>query len=236
MSDSSQVRVVVRIRPLLPHELSNPAIKRATAAAGGSLPVQATRTAEGAPAVLLREEPAESVSLRGAAGGNTEGSSSGGGPVETLYAFDGVYEPEGPGSSNAALFDAEVGPHLASRLFAGSSVTLFAYGMTGTGKSHSMAGTAADPGLIPRSLRTLFDAVADRVACGEQDWDTTNITFSFFELYNEKIYVCAHICETATCWSKMRAVVHPVCCWLSLLIHMSLLCCIPLILLLLRIC
>ena len=61
--------------------------------------------------------------------------------------------------------------------------------MLSQGKSHSMSGTPSDPGLIPRTLGALFSAVADRVACAEQDWESTSISFSFFELYNEKIYV-----------------------------------------------
>jgi hypothetical protein len=160
MSDSSsQVRVIVRVRPLLPHELA------ANGGAAAKRAVQSTTTAEGAPAILVKEE------------GGAEGS-------ETQYAFDGVYEA---GSTNSGLFDAEVGPHI-SRLFTGSSVTLFAFGMTGTGKTFTMQGNASDPGLIPRTVGALFASVADRVACDEQEWDTTAITFSFFELYNEKIY------------------------------------------------
>jgi kinesin family protein 22 len=139
--------------------------------------VQTTTSAEGAPAILLRDDAHENLKDAAAAGGNTATS-------ETMFTFDGVYEPT---SSNRALFDAEVGPHL-GRLFTGSSVTLFAFGMTGTGKSHTMQGTAADPGLIPRAISGLFDALGDRVATGEQEWESTNINFSFFELYNEKIY------------------------------------------------
>lgn len=51
-----------------------------------------------------------------------------------------------------------------------------------------MQGSPTDPGLIPRSIGALFDHIADRVASGEQEWSTTSVTFSFFELYNEKIY------------------------------------------------
>lgn len=175
-SSSSQVRVVVRVRPLLAHEASS---ATQTAAAARRC-VQVTQTPDGAPAVLLRDDVAESLSVREAGGASASSSSS----SETLFTFDGVYEPS---ATNSQLFDAEVGPHL-GRLFAGSSVTLFAFGMTGTGKSHSMQGSSSDAGLIPRTIAALFDAISDRVACAEQEWETTSVTFSFFELYNEKIY------------------------------------------------
>lgn len=207
MTDS-QVRVVVRIRPLLAHE---PAANGSAAKGRG---VHACKSPDGAPAVLLRDDVHEAASAQNASAGC----------AETLFTFDGVYEPS---STNTQLFDAEVGPHL-GRLFTGSSVTLFAFGMTGTGqqsarqqqqallihfdstgssiahsyffvcspccflrrsgKSHSMQGSATDPGLIPRSIGALFDSIADRVASGEQEWSTTSVAFSFFELYNEKIY------------------------------------------------
>lgn len=38
----------------------------------------------------------------------------------------------------------------------GISGTLFAYGVTSSGKTHTMMGTAADPGLVPRAIQELF--------------------------------------------------------------------------------
>ena len=114
MTDS-QVRVVVRIRPLLAHE---PASSGSAAKGRG---VHACKSPDGAPAVLLRDDVHEAASAQ----------SSGAGCAETLFTFDGVYEAS---STNTQLFDAEVGPHL-PRLFTGASVTLFAFGMTGTGQN-----------------------------------------------------------------------------------------------------
>ncbi len=121
MADS-QVRVVVRVRPLLPHEIA--AAGGAAAVAASRKCVQTSTTADGVPAILLRDETPEAISSRDQAASN-----------ETLYSFDGVYEA---GSTNASLFDAEVGPHVA-RLFTGSSVTLFAFGMTGTVRMQAQA-------------------------------------------------------------------------------------------------
>lgn len=43
----------------------------------------------------------------------------------------------------------------------GISGTVFAYGVTSSGKTHTMMGTAADPGLVPRAITVLFDSIND---------------------------------------------------------------------------
>ncbi|KAJ3524308.1 hypothetical protein NM208_g12108 [Fusarium decemcellulare] len=55
---------------------------------------------------------------------------------EFSFAFNGVYDQS---TTQEGLFTAEVSPHLKS-LFQGYDVTLFAYGVTGTGKTHTMRG------------------------------------------------------------------------------------------------
>jgi hypothetical protein len=41
----------------------------------------------------------------------------------------------------------------------GYNGTIFAYGQTGAGKSHTMEGTDTDPGIIPHSFRHIFDKI-----------------------------------------------------------------------------
>jgi len=161
---STAVRVIVRVRPLLQHE---------QAATAGKSPLQLNSTPEPGqkPSVTVKETIADSMGKETIS--------------ETMYTFDAVYDNS---VTQAQLFEREVLPHVHSRLFAGQSATLFAYGMTGTGKSHTINGSTADPGLIPRTMQTLFEEIQDRVACDEQEWSTTSINLSFFELYNEKIY------------------------------------------------
>ena len=46
----------------------------------------------------------------------------------------------------------------------GTNATVFAYGATGSGKTHTMVGDATDPGLMVLSLRDIFRFIArDRV-------------------------------------------------------------------------
>jgi hypothetical protein len=41
----------------------------------------------------------------------------------------------------------------------GISGTVFAYGVTSSGKTHTMMGTPADPGVVPRAIAALFDQI-----------------------------------------------------------------------------
>lgn len=60
--------------------------------------------------------------------------------------------------------------------------TVFAYGMTGTGKTFSMQGTATSPGVIPLAITDIFSFIRE----------TPNREFllrvSYLEIYNEKIH------------------------------------------------
>ena len=106
-------------------------------------------------------------------------------PSSVPLSFDGVYDSS---VSQQELFDTEVLPHIDTRVFSGCTATLFCYGMTGTGKSHTMNGQFGNPGLIPRTMKHLFDSIQDRIACGEQNAESTIVSCSYFELFNEKIY------------------------------------------------
>ena len=63
-------------------------------------------------------------------------------------------------------------------------VCIFAYGQSGTGKTHTMEGNDADPGLAPRAMTAIFDQMAERTASGT--W-TFECFFSMLEIHNEAI-------------------------------------------------
>ncbi|NXF02927.1 KIFC3 protein, partial [Smithornis capensis] len=64
----------------------------------------------------------------------------------------------------------------------GYNVCIFAYGQTGAGKTYTMEGTAANPGINQRALQLLFSEVRGKAA----DWDYA-ITVSAAEIYNEAL-------------------------------------------------
>jgi centromeric protein E len=60
--------------------------------------------------------------------------------------------------------------------------TVFAYGMTGTGKTFSMQGTASSPGIIPLAITDIFSFIRETP---EREF---LLRVSYLEIYNEKIH------------------------------------------------
>lgn len=74
-------------------------------------------------------------------------------------------------------------------LFQGFDVTLFAYGVTGSGKTHTMRGgkTLADRGMIPRMLSNIYrkSRALEKSSNGET---TVNVSMSYYEIYTDKVF------------------------------------------------
>ena len=64
----------------------------------------------------------------------------------------------------------------------GYNATVFAYGATGCGKTHTITGTAQQPGIIFLTMQELFEKVDDLQTDKESE-----ITLSYLEIYNETI-------------------------------------------------
>lgn len=79
-------------------------------------------------------------------------------------------------------------PHLKS-LFQGYDVTLFAYGVTGTGKTHTMRGglKLADRGVIPRLLSGVFRR-SKKITKDSGGQTTVQVALSYYEIYNDKVF------------------------------------------------
>lgn len=103
------------------------------------------------------------------------------------FTFDRVFGPE---STQADVYKTVVS-HLIEEVLMGYNCTVFAYGQTGTGKTHTMIGAKSssnftwenDPqsGIIPRTLHHLYEAL-------NQLEVEFNVRVSFLELYNEELY------------------------------------------------
>jgi len=97
------------------------------------------------------------------------------------FQFDRMFAPD---STQEDVFRDSVFP-LINDVLNGYNATVFAYGQTGTGKTHTMEGNvneAGQEGIIPRSVAALFAGVA------EAD-ESVEFTFkvSYVEIYMEKI-------------------------------------------------
>ncbi|PGH01080.1 hypothetical protein AJ80_09063 [Polytolypa hystricis UAMH7299] len=64
----------------------------------------------------------------------------------------------------------------------GYNATVFAYGATGCGKTHTITGTAQQPGIIFLTMQELFERIAER-----SEEKVTEISLSYLEIYNETI-------------------------------------------------
>ena len=64
----------------------------------------------------------------------------------------------------------------------GYNTTIFAYGSTGSGKSYTMTGNSAAPGIIPRAISEIF-SIIETTAAQESDV-FFYVRLSYVELYN----------------------------------------------------
>ncbi|WVF71453.1 hypothetical protein IAT40_006257 [Kwoniella sp. CBS 6097] len=94
------------------------------------------------------------------------------------YVFDQVFSME---ATQEEVFERTAKPLLPGVLD-GYNATVFAYGATGCGKTHTISGTEEQPGIIVRTMRELFDLVEDT----KLQYDTY-FQMSMVEIYNETI-------------------------------------------------
>jgi centromeric protein E len=94
------------------------------------------------------------------------------------YRYDNVFSPN---DSNHRVYD-NAAKRLVRRVMEGYHGTVFAYGMTGTGKTFSMQGTANSPGVIPLAITDIFSYIR------EMPSREFLLRVSYLEIYNEKIY------------------------------------------------
>lgn len=94
------------------------------------------------------------------------------------YVFDQVM---GMDASQEHVYDRTTRP-LLDGILDGYNATVFAYGATGCGKTHTISGSVEDPGIIIRTMEDLFKRIDD----SKDDFET-EIELSFVEIYNETI-------------------------------------------------
>lgn len=64
----------------------------------------------------------------------------------------------------------------------GYNATVFAYGATGCGKTHTITGSAQQPGIIFLTMQELFERIEEK-----SEEKATEVTLSYLEIYNETI-------------------------------------------------
>ena len=102
------------------------------------------------------------------------------GNEEATYTFDGILFPH---CTNADTFEACKLPQCMADVLSGANCTFFAYGHTGSGKTHTILGTENDRGIAQRCVEALFQRI-DVLSAPT----TAKVSVSFFEVYSEDIY------------------------------------------------
>ncbi|ORZ06570.1 P-loop containing nucleoside triphosphate hydrolase protein [Lobosporangium transversale] len=94
------------------------------------------------------------------------------------YAFDRVFHED---SQQQEVFE-NTTRHLIDGVLSGYNGTLFAYGATGCGKTHTISGTPEKPGIIFLTMQELYERIKE-----VEDEKTIEISVSYLEVYNETI-------------------------------------------------
>lgn len=97
------------------------------------------------------------------------------------YRFDNVF-PAAAEVTNREVYQRACSHLVRSFLEEGFNCTLFAYGMTGSGKTYSMRGEDHDPGFIRLAIDDIFATIQ---ALGEAK--KYKMSVSYLEIYNEKV-------------------------------------------------
>lgn len=95
------------------------------------------------------------------------------------YTFDKVLRGS---STQEEVFNACVPPTAISDIFAGYNFTVFAYGQSSSGKTHSIMGYESD-GILPRMVNRLFE----KMLAEENNDIQYSVTLSYIEIYMEKV-------------------------------------------------
>ncbi|GAO13693.1 hypothetical protein UVI_02017950 [Ustilaginoidea virens] len=97
---------------------------------------------------------------------------------DQVFAFDRVFDEN---TTQSDVYEGTTKTLLDSVLD-GYNATVFAYGATGCGKTHTITGTAQHPGIIFLTMQELFEKIEER----SQD-KSTELSLSYLEIYNETI-------------------------------------------------
>ncbi|KAJ3289828.1 kinesin-like protein Klp5 [Rhizoclosmatium sp. JEL0117] len=157
---STNISVSVRIRPLLPSE-TNDGMKNIL------------RRIDDCQLVFDPKDPSSNQRNTYAHGSRRN--------KELCYAFDRVFGEE---ASQQDVFEGTTQP-LIPLVLDGFNATVFAYGATGCGKTHTISGSPSDPGIIHRTFNALFSHINSITS--DSPSTTITLTVSYLEVYNETI-------------------------------------------------
>ena len=97
---------------------------------------------------------------------------------DQTFAFDRIFDQN---ASQGEVYES-TSRSLLDNVLDGYNATVFAYGATGCGKTHTITGTTSQPGIIFLTMQELFERIEER-----SSEKVTEVSLSYLEIYNETI-------------------------------------------------
>jgi hypothetical protein len=97
------------------------------------------------------------------------------------FTFDNVF---GQDATQEDVFDCV--RDLVDESLKGFNVTIFAFGMTGSGKTHTIAGNQTHPGIVPRTVHRVFANLRQQTTSSKAS--VAMVFLTYIELYNNVLY------------------------------------------------
>ncbi|KAG2734343.1 hypothetical protein G9P44_002349 [Scheffersomyces stipitis] len=116
----------------------------------------------------------------------------------TSFTFDNVFSPD-TALTNREVYTRSCSNIISQFLNQGYNGTVFAYGMTGSGKTFSMKGEVGDPGFVELAVEDIYRKIDMDSLAKEY-----TISINYLEIYNEKIIDLLSASSTATMDLKIR--------------------------------
>lgn len=180
-STSNNIKVSVRVRPLLKRELPTE----------NEFPQSLISMPEAEPHKVILTNP------KGKSSGNDNNRS---------YLFDECiwsFDPKDLHYTDNLKYYEKTGPQLLSHFFEGYNVCLLAYGQTSSGKTYTMMGDREQPGIIPLLLHDILKqmdiSIKQKINC--------ELKLLYVEIYNEQV---KDLLEKGSLNKKCRVREHPV--------------------------
>ncbi|XP_071944163.1 kinesin-like protein KIF22-A [Antedon mediterranea] len=102
---------------------------------------------------------------------------------ETLkYEFDTVHNDA---ATQEDVYKSSV-ESFSKQILIGQNASIFAYGPTGAGKTHTMLGTETHPGIIPQAIVDVFAKISEE-KLKTSSWEY-QVYISYLEIYQEKVF------------------------------------------------
>lgn len=164
MQRSNNIKVYARVRPPMPREISNFGQE-----AGGTF---SSCLATDRDDIYATKDQSAAVVIDPTTN-NVAGSSH-----IKKFTLDGVLDEK---ASQEKVFQTIL-PDMLAAWFGGVNCTLFAYGISSSGKTHTMVGSEQNPGVLSRVAQQIF------AHFGESEDISFRVGFTAVQLYNEKMY------------------------------------------------